>query len=461
MNGARVPVLAIFGVSAAITVAAALLPGLDLASRAPMPRAALDEVPPLIALVAAYVACGRLLRRGGLTELTLVCSLGALALSELAFVCVPVLSERFWPDLSVWAALAGSALGAVLFALAAFVSRRKLRRGGLALAASGAAVAGALLLIAVLASAFAARLPKVPVAAPAQGRLVGPDLHADAVLSAVEVGVAATYGLAAVGFLRRSERFRDEFFGWLGIAAILAAAAHANYALHPALYAQFVSIGDVFLVCFYAVLLAASAREIWSHWRALSEAAVLAERRRIARDLHDGPAQDLAYLLRNLNSLNVVIDKDTKAHLRRAAERAEHEVRLAIDAFAAAYSQSVNVAVAQAVGEVAERDHIKLELDIVPGIRLPAARADALVRIAREAVGNAARHSGAARVSLSLQREGSRVRMRVSDDGAGFDPAAPAAGFGLTSMCERASSVGGDLKISSAPGRGTQVEATL
>jgi signal transduction histidine kinase len=461
MRGTRVSTLLVSAVSCAIIAAVALFPELALASRAPALRVALDTAPPLMALVAGFVVCGRLLRRARLTELILVCSLGALALSELAFVTSPVLTEHFWPDLSVWAALAGSTLGAALFALAAFVPRRKLRRPGLAMGVSGAAMAAALTLIGILASEFAARLPKVPAAPTARGMLVRPDLHAGAVLPALEVTVAAIYVLAAAGFLRRSERFRDEFFGWLAIAAVFAAAAHLNYFLYPDLYAQFVSIGDVFLLCFYTVLLAASAREIWSHWRALSEAAVLEERRRIARDLHDGPAQELAYLLRNLAALNGVVDKETKVHLRRAAERAQSEVRLVIDTFAATRSQSVNVAVAQAVGEVAARDHIKLELDIVPGIRLSAARADALVRIAREAVGNAARHSGAGQVSLSLRRQGSRVQLRVTDSGTGFDPAAPGNGFGLTSMRERAGSVGGDLRVSSVPGQGTEVEAML
>jgi signal transduction histidine kinase len=460
MHGVRARVLAVSALSGVIT-AAALLPELDLASHAPTLRAALDIAPPLGALAAGFVVSGRLLQRARLTELTLVCSLGALALSELAFVSAPVMSQRFWPDLSVWAALAGSAFGAALFALAAFVPPRRLRRPGLALAGGAAAVAAPLVLVGILASDYAARLPKVPAAAAAQGLPVGPDLHADAVLPALEVTVAAIYGLAALGFLRRSERFHDEFFGWLAVAAVLAAAAHVNYFLRPTLYAQYVTIGDVFLLCFYAVLLAGSAGEIWSRWRALPEAAVLEERRRIACDLHDGPAQELAYLLRNLDSLDGMVDKETKASLRRAAERAQLEVRLAIDTFAAPHSQSVNVAVAQAVGEVAARDHVKLELDIGAGIRLSAARADALVRIACEAVGNAARHSGAARVSLSVQHQGSRVQLRVSDNGTGFDPAATADGFGLTSMRERASLVGGDLRISSVPGHGTEIEAVL
>jgi signal transduction histidine kinase len=461
MRGTRVLVLVVSAASGAVTLAAVLFSQLDFAYRLPAQYVALETAAPLIALLAGFLVFGRFLRRARLTELALACSLGALALSELAFVTVPVLVDQVSQALCVWAALGGRAFGAVLFALAAFAPRRRLRRPGLALAAGATAVTVPLLLIGILAASFNARLPKAPVAAAAQGlseRLV---LHADAVLLGSEVTVAVIYGLAAVGFLRRSERFRDEFFGWLAIAAVLAAASQVNYFLYPSPYLQFVSLGDVFRLCFYAVLLAGSAREIWSYWRALSEAAVLEERRRIARDLHDGLAQELAYLLRNLDSLNGMVGKDVKAHLRRSAERAQLETRLAINTLAAPRRQSVNVAIAQAAGEVAARDHIKLELDVVPGIRLSAPRADAVVRIACEAVGNAAHHSGAGRVTLSLERQGSRVRLRVSDNGSGFDPAVPADGFGLTSMRDRASSVGGELRISSGPGHGTEVEVTL
>ena len=144
-----------------------------------------------------------------------------------------------------------------------------------------------------------------------------------------------------------------------------------------------------------------------------------------------------------------------------AAERAQLEARLAVDTLGVSRKLPVDVAIAQAVGEIAARDHIRLELDVVPGLQLPAERAEALVRIACEAVGNAAHHSGAEFVSLSLRRDGSRVRLRVSDGGSGFDPAVPVTGFGLISMRERASSVGGDLRISSVQGQGTEVEATL
>jgi len=83
------------------------------------------------------------------------------------------------------------------------------------------------------------------------------------------------------------------------------------------------------------------------------------------------------------------------------------------------------------------------------------------VGIACEALTNAARHSGSQKVSLVLRRDGDCVRMRVRDSGQGFDIAARGFGFGLTSMRDRARSVGGQLQISSEPGAGSQVEATL
>ena len=74
---------------------------------------------------------------------------------------------------------------------------------------------------------------------------------------------------------------------------------------------------------------------------------------------------------------------------------------------AASSGQPFEVALAEAVTEVAERYHVELDLDLTSDIQLSASRREALVRIACEAVTNAARHSGASRVNLGLEREGS------------------------------------------------------
>jgi len=202
-------------------------------------------------------------------------------------------------------------------------------------------------------------------------------------------------------------------------------------------------------------------RDIWSYWHALSQAAVQEERQRIACELHDGVAQELAYLARNLESLDAEPDEDGLDRLRRAVERARLESRRVISAAAAPGGQPLEVALAEAATEVAERYHVRLDLDLTSDIRLPAPRREAFVRIACEAVANAARHSGADRVNLGLERDGSSVRLWVSDQGHGFDPADPGGGFGLTSMRARANSVGAELVVSSMPGQGSQVEVTL
>jgi len=104
---------------------------------------------------------------------------------------------------------------------------------------------------------------------------------------------------------------------------------------------------------------------------------------------------------------------------------------------------------------------MKVDLNLTPGIRLPAPRREALVRIACEAATNAARHSGADQVDVGLERDGSAVRLWVSDEGHGFDTADSGGGFGLTLMRERARSVGAELVVSSQPGHGSQVEVAL
>ena len=186
-----------------------------------------------------------------------------------------------------------------------------------------------------------------------------------------------------------------------------------------------------------------------------------AERRRIARDLHDGLAQELAYLTRHLDSLEGDLETEALNRLRRATERARLESRAVVRGLVLAESPPAGEALADAVGELAKGFGLDLELDLAPGLRLTASHTEVLVRIASEAVVNAARHSGATLVEVSLHRHGTRARMVVRDRGCGFDPAAATSGFGLTSMRERAQSAGAELTVRSQPGWGSQVEVLL
>ena len=94
-------------------------------------------------------------------------------------------------------------------------------------------------------------------------------------------------------------------------------------------------------------------------------------------------------------------------------------------------------------------------------VALALERREALRRIVREATTNAARHGAATRVTISLESVDSRLRLRICDDGCGFDASRDYPGFGLISMRERAASLGGTFQLSSKPGAGTTVVVRL
>jgi signal transduction histidine kinase len=245
----------------------------------------------------------------------------------------------------------------------------------------------------------------------------------------------------------------------LAAASVLAAFARLHYFLYPSLYTDWVYSGDVFRLLFHTTVLTGAALEVHGYWRGQADAAVLEERRRIARDLHDGVAQELAYIKRNLQWLD---DSDrTVAGLRASSERALIESRRAIAALTDPGDRPLQAILAEAVQDVAARERIRAIVDLDEDAVATPEEREALLRIACEAVTNAARHghSEVVRVELSA---GEMLTLRISDEGVGFDTDARVAGhFGLASMRGRALALGGDFRLSSAPGRGTDVEVEL
>ena len=416
---------------------------------------ALETTAALVALLAGFLVFGRLLRNSWLDELALVAAFAVITLSNVGFVLVPMLTGSAALNSVAWSAILGRLAGGFLFALAAFVPRVRLRRPRRAKSLTALAVTVLTVLLAVVPLLGGSVLPRVVTPSgdsPA---------HSDAALAVTEIVAAVLATAAVAGYQRRSRRLHDEMSCWLAIAAVFAAASHVNYALDPTVYSGRVSIGDLFRFCFYVVLLTGSMREIWSYWRRLTLAIVAEERQRIARDLHDGLSQELAYLTRNLAGLQGAADEGTLGRLRVSVDRAMLASQQAVYKVAGPARPPIADALSEAAGELAERFGLDLDLDLAPGIGVAPARADALVRIACEALTNVARHSGSRRASLILRRERGRIRLRVRDSGRGFDAGASPTGFGLRSMHDRARAVGGELHISSSPGEGSQVEATL
>jgi signal transduction histidine kinase len=139
------------------------------------------------------------------------------------------------------------------------------------------------------------------------------------------------------------------------------------------------------------------------------------------------------------------------------------EARRAIAALVRPVDQPFAQALQHLADELSDRYDVKIVTHLEPGPQLDPLQGETLLRIVGEAVRNAVRHGGAHRVELRMNA--SPLCLSISDDGTGFDPDRPVGhrpgGFGLTSMRERAESLGGDMSISSAPGDGATVLVTL
>jgi signal transduction histidine kinase len=186
------------------------------------------------------------------------------------------------------------------------------------------------------------------------------------------------------------------------------------------------------------------------------------ERRRIARDLHDGLAQELAYIAiesRRLAALQQQGEELTS--IAGAAERALQETRRVMESLITLRDEPLDELIADEAEAVAARWGADVVLAVDPAIHPSPAAQEALLRVVREAVSNAARHGKARRVWIHVESEAG-ITLRVVDDGIGFDPSdVTTPGFGLTSMRERVEELGGELRLESLPTVGTTVEASL
>jgi signal transduction histidine kinase len=215
-------------------------------------------------------------------------------------------------------------------------------------------------------------------------------------------------------------------------------------------------------ICAAALAAGASRAVSASRQRAITTA-VVQERHRIARDLHDGLAQELAYIRMEAMRLAARRTDERAIRIAAAAGRALEESREAITALRSDSDDSFSVELSQVAGDLAERCGAHLTLQVEPGLdHIHPERREALVRIAREAITNGVRHGQATEVALELTG-GNGLRMAVRDNGAGFTPGGPRrrGSFGITTMRERAHALGGDLIVRSDPGEGTLVEVVL
>jgi two-component system sensor histidine kinase DegS len=194
------------------------------------------------------------------------------------------------------------------------------------------------------------------------------------------------------------------------------------------------------------------------------------ERQRLAREIHDGPAQVLANAIFELEFCQRLLEKDPKrleselVRLKDDIREGLSEVRHCIfDLRPGPLAELGLVATLRRYAEgYQSRFGIAVELDLDDDVqRLSAAKEMAVFRVVQEALQNSRKHSGATRVLVSLRREGDAVVACVEDNGQGFEvetvPTGTARHFGLQSMHERAQLIRADLQIESQLGKGTRV----
>lgn len=193
------------------------------------------------------------------------------------------------------------------------------------------------------------------------------------------------------------------------------------------------------------------------------------ERRRVATEIHDGVTQQMVSIWYRLHAAlrALRIDPDrAEAELTRARELVDEaldEARAAIYDLRPSILDDLGLVPSLRTLAARQLQGAGVELDLPDELSLPPHHEVALYRIAQEAITNVRKHAGASRVRLALREEEGAIVLEVEDDGRGFDPGVAPGGvsFGLTGMRERASLAGGELWVTSEPGRGTRLEVRI
>jgi signal transduction histidine kinase len=211
-------------------------------------------------------------------------------------------------------------------------------------------------------------------------------------------------------------------------------------------------------------------RSVWKRTSA-TDAAVRAERARIARELHDSVAQTLYAITLSASRAHALRGRTEAYELQRIAnevvrlaDSGQAELRallgdLRSDALA---QRGLTGALTDLAAAMQRRQGTGVRLALSNEPDVPSAIKAALLGIAREAMHNVAKHAGARHVDLVLEADPADIVLLIADDGRGFDPAvSPPGHFGLRSMRERAEAVGGVLELTSAEGHGTQIRVRV
>ncbi|WP_067812953.1 sensor histidine kinase [Nocardia inohanensis] len=191
------------------------------------------------------------------------------------------------------------------------------------------------------------------------------------------------------------------------------------------------------------------------------------ERERIAREIHDTLAQGFASIIVLAQAArdNLGADRDRAAEQLRSIERTAREnlteARILVGSDPHRNLAAVALAdmLRRTVGRFGEDTGLSVDSEL-PDLDCDQPTRIALLRCTQESLANVRKHASAGAVGVVLARQPDRIELEITDDGRGFDPA-QVRGFGLVGMRKRLAELGGELTITSTPGEGTRVLATI
>ena len=427
--------------------------------QSPTVRAAVETMICWFAVAGIWLLRGQFVHSRRLRDLLLFGASLTLALTEFSSYALPaVLDLRSGTQVAA-GMQCGELIAAAMFAAAALTAPDRLVAPGRWPLVRMATICGAAFIITQLGGLLVLRDHVLGPAGPVEG---APRALHHPLGIALAFGAATLFAYAAWTFALTGRRDRDSVLTLLAGALIVLAAARLDHAVLSWSSPGWIAPRELLRLLAFALLLAALLRQRLRMRARAARAAAIAERRKAARDLHDGLAQDLAFIAAHSSQLSDGLGTDhlltiaigralalSRGTIRELSDWGTTPAREALDAIAT---------------ELGAQFEINIVVDVDEHTDLAAGARDHVVRIAREAIANAARHGHADNVIVSLKRTDCGVSLRVRDDGCGIrgrDGEPAREGFGLCSIQERAAALGGYLTVRDAKHRGTELEVVL
>jgi signal transduction histidine kinase len=453
-NSVQRPKLALWVVAAACAVAAVVFVGYgaeqlwQLHATDAALRSAIETGITLSALVSAVLLLAHFRQTRLLRDLMLLAALATVALTDFIFNALPAYHYQTG-IYGAGARMALTILIAGIFVAVAFGPADREVETGRRLAA-----------IAVPAAFYWVALGELVDLIAGPVREQGPSGAYGPLATSVSVTCCVVLLVSAFGFAMR-HRDGDRAAGMLAAAAMCIAGAQLGKLGLGVAPPDWVTPSDALRVAGYGLLLATAVGMYRRSVDQVARDAVSAERLRIARDLHDGLAQDLAFIAAHSERLAREFGADHP--LAIAATRALAASRGQIVDLEASTASSTEAALRTVAAELSARHNVNVKVMVDNAVSTERGEHERteLIRIAREAIANAVRHGGARNVTVRLGSRRDDLLLRVSDDGCGFGGAGKdtaGTGLGMRTMRARAKSVGGRLVTRTRDSGGAEIE---